>query len=103
MNGDLEALGEERRQQHLQAHQVLKLEVPNGGLAFNELLDELLEAVADSLPSEEVVRLDAVLHILWQEGLVAEGKESVHDLVQTENQGVNTHAFYSAKNTLSEK
>lgn len=72
MDSDLEALGEERRQQHLQAHQVLELEVPNGGLAFDELLDELLEAVADSLPSEEAVRPDAAPHVLRQEGLVAE-------------------------------
>lgn len=68
---DLEALGEKRGQQQLQAHQVLELEVPNGGLAFDELLDELFEAITDSLASEEVVRSDVVLHVLWQEGLVA--------------------------------
>lgn len=69
--GDLEALGVEAGQQHLQAHQVLELQVADGGLALAELPDELGEAVADPLPGHKVVLLDPVAHAPGQEGLVA--------------------------------
>lgn len=75
----MEALGVEGGQQHLQAHQVLQLEVAHRGLALAELLDELPETVADPLPSQDVVLLDAALHASWQEGFVAERRNSAYN------------------------
>lgn len=69
--GDLEALRVERRQEHLQTHQVFEFEVANGGLALAELLDEFAEAVADPLPGHKVVFLDLLSHAPGQKGLVA--------------------------------
>lgn len=69
--GDLEALGVQGREEHLQAHQVLEFEVADRGLALAELLDEFVEAVADPLPGQDVVLLDLVSHANGQEGLVA--------------------------------
>ena len=73
--GDLKALGEEGGQQRLQVHQVFELEVTHRGLAFTELLDELLEAIADPFPRQDVVLLEAAPHAPRQEGLVAETRE----------------------------
>lgn len=73
--GDLEALGVEGGQQHLQVHQVFELEVTHCGLAFTELLDEPLEAIADPLPSQDVVFLYAASHAPRQEGFVAKSEE----------------------------
>lgn len=71
----MEALGVERGQQHLEAHQVFELEVAHRGLAFAELLNEPPEAIADSLPGQDVIFLDAASHAHWQEGLVAKSRE----------------------------
>lgn len=71
---DPEALQVEGGQQRLQAHQVLELEVADGGAAVAEALDEPLEAAADPLACQHVVLLNALLGRPRQEGFVAEGK-----------------------------
>lgn len=73
---DLEALQVEGGQQRLQAHQVLELEVADGGPAVAEALDEPHEAAADPLAGQHIVLLDALLRRPRQEGLVAVGSES---------------------------
>ena len=73
----MKALRVERGQEHLQVRQVFELEVTNGGLAFGELLDELSEAVADPLPSQQVILLEAPSHASWQERFVAKSGELV--------------------------
>lgn len=58
---DPEALQVKGGQQRLQTHQVLELEVADGGPAVAEALDEPLEAAADPLACQHVVLLDALL------------------------------------------
>ena len=73
---DQEALGEQRGLQALQVDEVLELEVAGRRFALAELLNELSEAVADALPGHDVVVLDMGTHLLGQEGLVAEARET---------------------------
>ena len=73
---DLEGLCVEALLQGLHADEVLQLEIPRCGPTLTELLDEALEAKADSLTCDEVAVLDLSSHVLWQEGLVA-GRDSI--------------------------
>lgn len=75
----MEALRVEGGKQHLQAHQIFELEVTHSGLAFTELLDEFLEAIAYPLPSQDVIFLDAASHASRQEGFVAKSGEGIRE------------------------
>ncbi len=68
---DLEGLRVEGFLQGLHADEVLELEVACCGSTLTELLDEALEAEADSLACQEVAVLDLSSHVFWQEGFVA--------------------------------
>lgn len=68
---DLEGLCVEGLFQGLHADEVLEFEVASCGPTLAELLDEALEAEADSLACQEVAVLDLSSHVLWQERLVA--------------------------------
>lgn len=73
---DLEGLRVESFLQRLDTDEVLELEITNCGPTLAELLDEALEAEADSLTSQEAAILDLSSHVLWQEGLVTgKGRE----------------------------
>lgn len=74
---DLEALRVQGGLQGLQIDQVLEFQVTGGRLALAKLLDELFKTVADPFPGHDVVVLDTVTHLLGQEGLVAERRETV--------------------------
>ena len=81
---DLEALRVEGPLQGLHADEVLELQVARRGPALAELLDELLEAVADSLARQEVAVLDVGPHVLGQKGLVADtGERERHRVAST--------------------
>lgn len=69
---DLKSLCIECLLQGLNADEVLKLEIPGCGPTLTELLDEALEAKADSLTCQEIAVLDLSSHVLWQKGLIAE-------------------------------
>lgn len=73
---DLEGLRVEGVFQGLHADEVLELEVARCSPTLTELLDEALEAEADSLACQEVAVLDLSSHVLWQEGLVATSKQA---------------------------
>lgn len=68
---DLEGLCVEGLLEGLHADEVLEFEVASCGPTLAELLDEALEAEADSLACQEVAVLDLSSHVLWQERLVA--------------------------------
>ena len=68
---ETEGLRVEGGLQGLQADQVFELEVTRRGPALAELLNEALEAEADSLARQKVAVLDLSPHVLRQKGLVA--------------------------------
>lgn len=70
---DLEGLRVEGFLQRLDADEVLELEITDCGPTLTELLDEALEAEADSLTCQEIAVLNLSSHVLWQEGLVTGG------------------------------
>lgn len=70
---DLEGLCVKGFLQRLYAYEVLELEITDCGPTLTELLDEALEAEADSLACQETAVLNLSSHVLWQEGLVTGG------------------------------